>query len=422
MKIIKYLRKILIIILIISTVITLPGFMVGVSAVKRSIPDKATRLNDIEDIDSVTDLHFETPEGDGIIPSSYFDLELYRDQISELQSSLQSGRINIGANRTNQDAGTYFRQYKYNNDTLYGNVDLSTGELNTSFDLAYLKGNNGIDLKLSIRYTTDESKDGDYTFSNINGTPVYYVRLYDGIYVSNTYEFVYKKYSYLTFETYTEFITYLSNHESNTYVSGAYTYVFGSIEETGQGYLPVVNFTAREENVKRNGLGYGWVFNIPNIETIGYLNLTRDTYDEYKVLTLDNGNKYNIKNNQFTYLRTGDITYQTVNTIVNNQTAKYLVTLLDGTKYYFDIDGLCIKKADRYGNSISYTYVTNNGVTYISSISDDYGRSIDLTYNSNNITVTSDDNVVAVIGLEDSLSINPKLLVSGISYNNTETI
>ena len=417
--------KIIAFMLVISTIITLPGFMVGVSAVKRSIPDKATRLNDIEDIDSVTDLHFETPEGDGIIPSSYFDLELYRDQISELQSSSQSGRINIGANRTNQGAGTYFRQYKYNNDTLYGNVDLSTGELNTSFDLAYLKGNNGIDLKLSIRYTTDESKDGDYTFSNINGTPVYYVRLYDGIYVSNTYEFVYKKYSYLTFETYTEFITYLSNHESNTYVSGAYTYVFGSIEETGQGYLPVVNFTAREENVKRNGLGYGWVFNIPNIETIGYLNLTRDTYDEYKVLTLDNGNKYNIKNDQFTYLRTGDITYQTVNTIVNNQTAKYLVTLLDGTKYYFDIDGLCIKKADRYGNSISYTYVTNNGVTYISSISDDYGRSIDLTYNSNNITVTSDDTVVAVINLGTEYSEDPngisREVVSSITYNSIET-
>lgn len=160
--------------LVIATIIMLPGFMVGVSAINRSLTKSSNDLFFDED-NRVDDIDLGEVSDDGIIPFSYFDYEVYKDRFvqSNKDNDINIETINPRTNST-PEMSTYLKMYKYNNDTSYGNVDLVTGDLNTSFNLAKLVGNNGMDLELSIRYSSDDSKNGEAVWTNLTGETIYY--------------------------------------------------------------------------------------------------------------------------------------------------------------------------------------------------------------------------------------------------------
>ncbi len=71
----------------------------------------------------------------------------------------------------------------------------------------------------------------------------------------------------------------------------------------------------------------------------------------------------------------------------------YGVMYPDGVREYFNDTGLLVRKTDRYGNTITYTYTAGYGdEKKLSKITDTLGREIRFTYTANTLTITMPDN------------------------------
>lgn len=120
-------------------------------------------------------------------------------------------------------------------------------------------------------------------------------------------------------------------------------------------------------------LGTGWKFNFSYMDIDGF-------YD-YKKLHLSDGREFAVSSNwvnnlgHYTYK---DVIFKNESVSVRGQNSTYSVTYADGKKEYFDGSGRLIGIVDRFGNTISFTYVTVNNKLEMQ-ITDTLGRVISLT-------------------------------------------
>ncbi|MBQ8496734.1 MAG: hypothetical protein IJ489_04665, partial [Clostridia bacterium] len=308
-----------------------------------------------------------------------------------------------------------------NNET----IDLNTGSLNLSYPLASMAGVNGMDLSLSLNYSSSSANTLDKGYSDpsweIIGDAIEYSK-----YSSDTQETEYFSILVSTEES-DEFLDYLSNGPyTETNAEGQTVTIEYRILGVNPHYEYVYEYYTAEvsHSVAENGLGYGWHFNIPYIKKLAYFDEGELT-DYYRTIVLDNGKglilegdilcdfiitEENASNMPSPTVGYTDYQYTDSTETVGNQSAAKVLSYKDGTKYYFDENDLCIGKEDRFGNQIVYNYANGK----LSSITDGYHRQITLTWETNAVEVTaSNGSSVRIVVGENA--------VSSICYNNNET-
>ncbi len=148
------------------------------------------------------------------------------------------------------------------------------------------------------------------------------------------------------------------------------------------------------------GIGPGWSFNIT-------------TYDPTThIMTFGDGSQYYLQGNQLLYYTLKDLSISDVggkieDTHLNkSRSYQYELDYYNGTKEYLDSNGNLIYKVDRFGNSISYSYIAGQaGGNYLSQVIDTYGNVYTFKYND------SGSNSNVVISLPDGYQI--KYLYNG---------
>lgn len=147
-------------------------------------------------------------------------------------------------------------------------------------------------------------------------------------------------------------------------------------------------------NDKTYNIGTGWAFDLPSIElSNGYPILhygLKGTFlsASYNEVT----QRYNFENYKM------DDIYLTVDWDRNEfsngvDSSNYILNELDGTKYYFNIDGRLIGKVDRFGNAIKFYHTKmidefNAPIYLLNKIIDSCNRQITFNYNfSSNIRI-----------------------------------
>jgi len=217
-------------------------------------------------------------------------------------------------------------------------IDIKTGNLSFERKLLHLPGRNGLDLDISIYYNSLNANFGDIAFRyNSKGKVVNYV------------------------------------------------------DKT----------TALEETYK---LGAGWSFNMPFIEKI------KDEESGYYIryLHFGNGEIYRIHSiatenimhsNLYGHKVKDMMLHFPVEEFTNNKTTSYYRLMYkDGRKTYFDRKGKLIGKADRYGNTIKFTYPSSSEI----SITDTLGRITKIKYISNSSYYGDDYKIVNIIAPGDT--------------------
>lgn len=308
-------------------------------------------------------------------------------------------------------------------------VSLSSGSLNIGYPLASFTGRGGIEASIQLIYDSSSSETKEKHWENVPTNEYYAITgdRYDRIIDENTIETSYYNIENHHFTSEADYLDFIGDYvpfeeEMPDYVGmiGEYNYdVYLDILIVNENIsYPVEYVRDKTLSSAEFGLAPGWRFNIPVIEkldsTIGNGDTTNT--DEYSILTLDDGSSYQMRG--YTILNHGvyDVTVSAANITVNNRTAKYLVTLKDGTKYYFDDDGAAIQKKDRFGNAVYYDFALSG---MISRIYDGTGRSIYITTTSTGITVTSPSGESVDISISGTGYENKR--VSSVSYGSGET-
>ncbi|MBQ8495828.1 MAG: hypothetical protein IJ489_00020, partial [Clostridia bacterium] len=306
-----------------------------------------------------------------------------------------------------------------NNET----IDLNTGSLNLSYPLASMAGVNGMDLSLSLNYSSASANTRDRGYADYCVQPIGYVRI---TYVK------YSTFTYFTDVRYKEVVEAEICHEDilserlSYYNGGPYInnnpsgYVQGTSEEYYYEILDISNISygfwymisvEKSTHVAEKGLGYGWNFNIPYIKPITAFDENGNADHSYKIIVLDNGENIALEDDVFWNSLYEGYAYTATSSLWNGKNVTHILSYKDGTKYYFDADDICIGKEDRFGNQIQYNYTASGK---LSSISDNFGRSISLTWLVTGVSVTSSD------GSTVKIDINANRITS-ITYNERET-
>ena len=97
-------------------------------------------------------------------------------------------------------------------------------------------------------------------------------------------------------------------------------------------------------------------------------------------------------------------------TLFDGKAVASMLSYKDGTVYYFAANGSCLGKADRFGNRICYGYDASNRLTCVR---DDFGRSIDLVWTDAGFTVSASDGTAVTVSFSDGL-------ISSVSYGAGE--
>ncbi|GAK40663.1 RHS repeat-associated core domain-containing protein [Paenibacillus urinalis] len=129
-------------------------------------------------------------------------------------------------------------------------------------------------------------------------------------------------------------------------------------------------------------LGKGWSWNIPYIKDGTYVHLA-------------SGGTYERDGSSLKGYPWDDISIAdqsgTISVNQQQQTYKYILSSIDGSKQYFNADGHLIKMTDSYGNYIDFAYApsADYGRALLSKISDPLGNEINITYSKSKVVVTS---------------------------------
>ncbi len=142
------------------------------------------------------------------------------------------------------------------------------------------------------------------------------------------------------------------------------------------------------------GIGPGWSFNIT-------------TYDPTThIMTFGDGSQYYLQGNQLLYYTLKDLNISTAGGKIQDthldksRSYQYELDYYNGTKEYLDSNGNLIYKVDRFGNSISYSYIAGQaGGNYLSKVIDTYNNVYSFKYND------SGSNSSVVISLPDGYQI-----------------
>lgn len=286
-------------------------------------------------------------------------------------------------------------------------VNLPNGALSISYPLVGMSG--GVGLSLDIEYDSSDSNTDTVHWSE-SAIIRYYIVLQDIIeYTSSGGESGIDYHEpfimwYSSYESYIEDLQFFSSPVPVNFTEGDYTCTHVTVAVgDGSTRVPVTSIVGRAGNAVRNGLGDGWKFSIPNIETFEYYEFSTELYDRsHRIITLDTGETFNLVGTSIRDRKLNDITLEGVSIAVNSSTATLLLTRKDGTKYYFDADGLCLKKEDRFGNAIYYTYSSSGESARLTEMRDSFGRKIiiDYSYDSSSVTVTASDGTRVVISVD----------------------
>jgi len=292
-------------------------------------------------------------------------------------------------------------------------IDPLTGNLIITETDLVLPGVDGLDLNLQRYYSLAEAELYTKT-SNLEVRPV---------------EFILPEGAYIVIETVTTpdgTITnqypYISEHEAilrkqeietRDTNNGLYSYTADVVQST-EGQEVTVNYYYTSEisqtsySNMRNNLGAGWSWSFPSVQVIKDDYTDEDEipkaifYHDGKGGVIDiecdsNGNYY------FSNYVGGDIEFneEFINdsSICNTSRIDYSVTDSENKTYYFGMYGELRTIIDRFGNKITFEYITKNlygaiNCQLISEITDTVGRTIDFDYITEsdyeyiNITVT----------------------------------
>ena len=286
-------------------------------------------------------------------------------------------------------------------------VNLPNGALSISYPLVGMSG--GMGLSLDIEYDSSDSNT-DTVHWNESAIVRYYIVLQDIIeYTSSGGESGIDYHEpfimwYSSYEPYIEDLQFFSSPVPVNFTEGDYTCTCVTVAVgDGSTRVPITSIVGRAENATRNGLGDGWKFSIPNIETFEYYEFSTELYDRsHRIIKLATGETFNPVGTSIRDRKLNDITLESASIAVNSSTATLLLTRKDGTKYYFDADGLCLKKEDRFGNAVYYTYSSSGESARLTEMRDSFGRKIiiDYSYDSSSVTVTASDGTRVVISVD----------------------
>ena len=226
--------------------------------------------------------------------------------------------------------------YKYE-DRL--NIGLRDGNVTYKSIPVVLPGKGGLDLEIGAHYNSAESKRGVYTYR-----------------LANT--------------------------------SGQYT--------TGNNSYASLPVTAL------NNFAYGWNFNFSRVYTPGI--------ETYRILELEDGRSFTFpiplgKDPGYVFKLDGpnhediSLVYKySHNTPSGSTTYRYALFYSNGKMEFFDDRGRLNKIEDRFGNSINFSYVSDDNVT----ITDTLGRITTIVRTDNAVTVTLPDQNTIVYNLQDA--------------------
>ena len=426
--------RIISLILVMAVIFTMPGMVFAVSATLKK--------------DNVRDGSIWEPDPDGLLPSAddyiiagdgaiYPEADRKQFLLDACRRALKSGNVTAhtgiisgklrmaiskataAASVQSTQGGTlpdmYTDMSKYIKTVtapyILGNsnagVNLPNGALSISYPLVGMSG--GMGLSLDIEYDSSDSNTDTVHWSE-SAIIRYYIVLQDIIeYTSSGGESGIDYHEpfimwYSSYESYIEDLQFFSSPVPADFTEGDYTCTHVTVAVGDWSTrVPVTSVVGRAGNAMRNGLGDGWKFSIPNIETFEYYEFSTELYDRsHRIITLDTGETFNLVGTSIRDRKLNDITLEGVSIAVNSSTATLLLTRKDGTKYYFDADGLCLKKEDRFGNAIYYTYSSSGESARLTEMRDSFGRKIviDYSYDSSSVTVTASDGTRVVISVD----------------------
>lgn len=455
----KNTSRIISIFLIAAVIFTMPGVAFTVSAATKNDKTVKSSFSDIES-EIISGINYEKDsENNGAIypekSKKQSIIEAFRKaekngslvvhtNISSASSNLlskakndveayKSGLPSRSAASQYQDMSQYLKTVTYPyilNNTNTG-VNLPNGALTASYPLVNIMGIGGMNLSLELKYDSSDSNTDEINWSE-STNELYYITIQDVVSYENPYGdngTTYYEPTTLWYDTYSDYQEELYTYEHflpSQFDDGDYTCVHQLvIVEHGSTRMPEMFVVDKSGNAASNGLGAGWKFNIPNIETLQYVEpSTGLNVRSHKIINLDTWEAFNVNGTQFVGRELQDITLQSICSTVNQRTATLLLERKDGKKYYFDEDGLCLKKEDRFGNAIYYSYLYNGDSALLSEISDDFGRRVSLAYTypesgDSFVTISASDGTNAIINVNTENQTYSKL--ASISYGNGET-
>ena len=455
----KNTSRIISIFLIAAVIFTMPGVAFTVSAATKNDKTVKSSFSEIES-EIISGINYEKDsENNGAIypekSKKQSIIEAFRKaekngslvvhtNISRASSNLlskakndveayKSGLPSRSAASQYQDMSQYLKTVTYPyilNNTNTG-LNLPNGALTASYPLVNIMGIGGMNLSLELKYDSSDSNTDEINWSE-STNELYYITIQDVVSYENPYGdngTTYYEPTTLWYDTYSDYQEELYTYEHffpSQFDDGDYTCVHQLvIVEHGSTRMPEMFVVDKSGNAASNGLGAGWKFNIPNIETLQYVEpSTGLNVRSHKIINLDTGEAFNVNGTQFVGRELQDITLQSICSTVNQRTATLLLERKDGKKYYFDEDGLCLKKEDRFGNAIYYSYLYNGDSALLSEISDDFGRRVSLAYTypesgDSFVTISASDGTNAIINVNTENQTYSKL--TSISYGNGET-
>ena len=434
----KNFKRVMSFFLVVAIVCLLPGMTNVVSAASREL---SSHENSMENSSaSLSTQESEVQSQNGIFAKK--DLrEVYRSGIIDAEQLFPSSNASmvLASEATTEEipdmmaaiikVNPAFSLQNSNNES----IDINTGSLNISYNLANMAGINGMDLTLDLRYSSLDANTLDKGYAGCNIVVV-------GFYVYYATTFVYKDANkdqqsilismddiaycetWSEVEERIEAFTYSEEAATMNGIEGKLCHVLYWEEHWKYDFY---SFTVpKATDIASNGLGPGWHFGIPYIKQVKEFDENGDPDNSKKILILDTGKGFTLKNNSlYSSNRYEDDIgyipdeypgygyYSPDNFLFNNIAVSNILIYKDGTEYYFDNNDICIGKQDRFGNQIRYTYDSQNR---LAAIYDDFGRSITVTWGENGFNVFSSDGTSVAISMVNGN-------IASITYNATET-
>ncbi|MBP1992920.1 RHS repeat-associated core domain-containing protein [Paenibacillus eucommiae] len=127
-------------------------------------------------------------------------------------------------------------------------------------------------------------------------------------------------------------------------------------------------------------IGKGWSWNLSYIEYSG----------NNKFLHLGGSGTYKIdSNNALVGYPWKDLTFTTGTTVVNGQTAAFVLTSIQKISQHFNVNGQLLQISDAYNNTINFGYtVVQPYGSVLTSITDAIGNTINITYTDTSVVLT----------------------------------
>ena len=136
----------------------------------------------------------------------------------------------------------------------------------------------------------------------------------------------------------------------------------------------------------RYGLGAGWSFGLPSVESVAHTNSRFLHMGDGRIYLIDASSPSGLANHTMR-----DMIFEADTTIINNVSSTHALKMKDGTNYYFGSYGQLLGIRDRYLNEIKFTNQTS-GIRRIVKIEDTVGRTVNFTYSTSQVKLDIKDN------------------------------